>query len=156
MKTSGVKVEIFTIKGEATWEARDPPFPSSSPGDFFSFFSRDFLSFSWLISAFFRRATTHPAELASFFLSITIKPKQQQQQQQEQLQEQRQNRGGQRQLKGDRRSCIFRPFSGHFRRLSLKLEACLTPIFSNSSQLLQIPLKSLNSNSCVLELKWLN
>ena len=96
-----------------------------------------------------------PAEPICFLLSSTFRPQQQQQQQQQQkqLQEQRQNRGGQRQLKGDRRSCIFRPFSGHFRRLSLKLEACLTPIFSNSSQLLQIPLKSLNSNSCVLELK---
>ena len=46
MKTSGVKVKIFTIKGEATWEARDPPpsllllqaisFPSS-PANFFPF-----------------------------------------------------------------------------------------------------------------------
>ena len=158
MKTSGIKIEILPILGEATCKARDP-FPSSSfPGDF-PFLLPRFLSSSWLHFCSFLRdhqnTTDHPpaARPCSFCFSSPIKPKQQQQQQQKQLQEQRQNRGRQRQLKGDRRSCIFRPFSGHFRRLSLKLEACLTPIFSNSSQLLQIPLKSLNSNFCVLELK---
>ena len=153
MKTSGIKIGILPILGEATCPFLLPfqaIFPFLLPR-FSFFFLAPFLLLPAQPPEHHRSSTA--ARPCSFCFSSPIKPKQQQQQQQKQLQEQRQNKGRQRQLKGDRRSCIFRPFSGHFRRLSLKLEACLTPIFSNSSQLLQIPLKSLNSNFCVLELK---
>ena len=108
------------------------PFPSSSPGEFF--FLSSAISFLLFLASFcsFLRATTIPAELTSFFLSPS--------------------RSG-RSSSSSRSSCkdrpirskaetdegsslvtVFRRLSGHFRRPLLKLEACLTPILSNSSQ----------------------
>ena len=126
MKILGTKMDICQIK---SWLLGDSPFFS-----FFLLLLRVFLSF--LFRFLLRRSnqSRSPSSLpARRLLPLLFFSGQQQQPQQRDRSscEDRQTEAAAR----ARRSCVFRRFSGHFRRPLLELKACLTSIFSNSSKI---------------------